>query len=211
MFAQSSKHALASLRKDTKHWKVFQILVNSFCKTLFLLTTIHQKHRFSDSEIRLEIHQKFQRFLRVSNQSFIILINLSYVCPFLHWKTWQLIFTLMFTYTRRLIRPVLHLHYFIIISWKTRASYAALTMFAHFTLAGAASFYSSHSYNEFREEGTKAMNQWTNLDQTKRFQQLRSDGTSIYISSPETVVCLFRPMKIMHSAFVYITTMELWS
>ena len=38
---------------------------------------------------------------------------------------------------------------------------------------------------------------------------LRSDGTSIYISSPETVVCLFRPMKIMDSAFVYITTRQL--
>ena len=38
---------------------------------------------------------------------------------------------------------------------------------------------------------------------------LRSDGTSIYISSPETVVCLFRPMKILLSAFVYITTRQL--
>ena len=38
---------------------------------------------------------------------------------------------------------------------------------------------------------------------------LRSDGTSIYICSPETVVCLFRPMKIMDSAFVYITTRQL--
>ena len=38
---------------------------------------------------------------------------------------------------------------------------------------------------------------------------LRSDGTSIYISSPETVVCLFRPMKIMDSVFVYITTRQL--